>query len=111
MHAEAGCALLSPSGVCVNAYVRDAIDFTYVNSNFRADTQPVHNERQIVKVVGPVLEKREAYELPPDIDQHGFSKFSNIYFKVGVAALFSLFLLSVEIILSSVCLYFSLVAV
>ena len=46
------------------------------------DTQPAHSERQIVKVVGPVLEKKEAYELPPDIDHHGFSKFSNIYFKV-----------------------------
>lgn len=50
---------------------------------FSSDSQPVHNERQIVKVVGPVLEKKERYELPPDIDQHGFSKFSNIYFKVN----------------------------
>lgn len=48
------------------------------------DSQPVHNERQIVKVVGPVLEKKERYDLPPDIDQHGFSKFSNIYFKVNI---------------------------
>ncbi|XP_065213017.1 unconventional myosin-XV isoform X2 [Planococcus citri] len=48
------------------------------------DTQPVHNERQIVKVVGPVVEKKEMYELPVDVDQHVFSKFTNIYFKSHV---------------------------
>lgn len=48
------------------------------------DSQPVHNERQIVKVVGPVVEKKDMYELPPDIDQHVFSKFTNIYFKVSI---------------------------
>lgn len=48
------------------------------------DSQPVHNERQIVKVVGPVLEKKENYELPPDIDQYVVSKFSSVYFKVSI---------------------------
>lgn len=48
-----------------------------------SDSQPVHNERQIVKVVGPVLEKKESYDLPPDIDQYAVSKFSSVYFKVS----------------------------
>lgn len=49
-----------------------------------SDSQPVHHERQIIKVVGPVIDKRENYELPSDIDQHVFSKFANIYFKVCI---------------------------
>lgn len=44
--------------------------------------QPLHNERQLVKVVGPIVEIQEQYALPNDIDQHAFSKFTNIYFKV-----------------------------
>ncbi|XP_039291022.1 unconventional myosin-XV [Nilaparvata lugens] len=46
--------------------------------------QPVHNERQLVKVVGPVIEKQIQASLPSDIDQHAFSKFTNIYFKSHV---------------------------
>ncbi|RZF46223.1 hypothetical protein LSTR_LSTR010885 [Laodelphax striatellus] len=46
--------------------------------------QPVHNERQLVKVVGPVVEKPMQASLPSDIDQHAFSKFTNIYFKSHV---------------------------
>lgn len=34
-----------------------------------SDSQPVHHERQIIKVVGPVIDKRENYELPSDIDR------------------------------------------
>ncbi|BES99216.1 MyTH4 domain [Nesidiocoris tenuis] len=49
------------------------------------DWQPVHTERQLVKVVGHVIDKEnERYILPSDIDQHPFSKFSNIYFKSHV---------------------------
>jgi myosin XV len=44
--------------------------------------QPLHNKRQLVKVVGPIVEIQEQYALPNDIDQHAFSKFTNIYFKV-----------------------------
>jgi len=36
----------------------------------------------LVKVVGPIVEIQEQYTLPNDIDQHAFSKFTNIYFKV-----------------------------
>lgn len=46
------------------------------------DWTPVHSERQLVKVVGHVVEPEEKYSLPQDIDQHPFSKFTNIYFKV-----------------------------
>lgn len=35
-----------------------------------------------MKVVGPIVEIQEQYSLPNDIDQHAFSKFTNIYFKV-----------------------------
>lgn len=56
------------------------------------DTQPVHNERQIVKVVGPVVEKKEMYELPVDVDQHVFSKFTNIYFKVNTYVIYLIYL-------------------
>lgn len=45
--------------------------------------QPLHNERQLVKVIGPIVEIQEQYTLPNDIDQHAFSKFTNIYFKVN----------------------------
>lgn len=47
-----------------------------------SEWQPLHNERQLVKVVGPIVEIQEQYSLPNDIDQHAFSKFTNIYFKV-----------------------------
>lgn len=46
----------------------------------------MHNERQLVKVVGPIVEIQEQYALPNDIDQHAFSKFTNIYFKVIICA-------------------------
>ncbi|XP_060860512.1 unconventional myosin-XV isoform X5 [Metopolophium dirhodum] len=46
--------------------------------------QPLHNKRQLVKVVGPIVEIQEQYTLPNDIDQHAFSKFTNIYFKSHV---------------------------
>lgn len=58
----------------------------YIRFVTHSDSQPVHNERQIVKVVGPVVEKKEMYELPSDVDQHVFSKFTNIYFKVRVCS-------------------------
>lgn len=48
------------------------------------DWTPVHSERQLVKVVGHVVEPEEDYNLPTDIDQHPFSKFTNIYFKSHV---------------------------
>lgn len=49
---------------------------------FIAEWQAAHNERQLVKVVGPIVEIPEQYTLPSDIDPHAFSKFTNIYFKV-----------------------------
>lgn len=55
----------------------------YVFLFFKTDWQPAHNERQLVKVVGPVAERPEKSALPSDIDQHAFSKFTNIYFKVN----------------------------
>ncbi|XP_023288541.1 unconventional myosin-XV [Orussus abietinus] len=45
------------------------------------DWQPTHTERNLLKVVGPVVPMPRNYSLPPDIDQHQFSKFTNIYFK------------------------------
>ncbi|XP_054281634.1 unconventional myosin-XV-like isoform X2 [Macrosteles quadrilineatus] len=48
------------------------------------DWQPPHSERQLVKVVGPVVERPQPSTLPGDIDQHAFSKFTNIYFKSHV---------------------------
>ncbi|XP_014277405.1 unconventional myosin-XV isoform X2 [Halyomorpha halys] len=48
------------------------------------DWTPVHSERQLVKVVGHVVEPEENNTLPQDIDQHPFSKFTNIYFKSHV---------------------------
>lgn len=48
------------------------------------DWQPTHVEQNLVKVVGPTVEKSNKLSLPPDIDQHGFSKFTNIYFKSHV---------------------------
>ncbi|KAG7210137.1 hypothetical protein KM043_011699 [Ampulex compressa] len=45
------------------------------------DWQPTHTERNLLKVVGQVIPMQHAYGLPPDIDQHQFSKFTNIYFK------------------------------
>ncbi|XP_050539166.1 unconventional myosin-XV isoform X10 [Daktulosphaira vitifoliae] len=46
--------------------------------------QMTHNERQLIKVVGTIVEIPEQYTLPSDIDQHAFSKFTNIYFKSHV---------------------------
>ncbi|KZC05600.1 Unconventional myosin-XV [Dufourea novaeangliae] len=43
--------------------------------------QPTHTERNLLKVVGQVIPMHQTYSLPPDIDQHQFSKFTNIYFK------------------------------
>ncbi|EFN63513.1 Myosin-XV [Camponotus floridanus] len=45
------------------------------------DWQPMHTERNLLKVVGQVVPMNYAYNLPPDIDQYQFSKFTNIYFK------------------------------
>uniref|UniRef100_A0A8D9AYW5 Unconventional myosin-XV n=1 Tax=Cacopsylla melanoneura TaxID=428564 RepID=A0A8D9AYW5_9HEMI len=50
------------------------------------DWTPPHVDRNLVKVVGPVVDtlQKAEYDLPEDIDQHAFSKFSNIYFKSHV---------------------------
>ncbi|XP_043471659.1 unconventional myosin-XV [Leptopilina heterotoma] len=45
------------------------------------DWQPTHTERNLIKVVGTVVPFPYNYSLPTDIDQHQFSKFTNIYFK------------------------------
>ncbi|XP_076764901.1 unconventional myosin-XV-like [Xylocopa sonorina] len=45
------------------------------------DWQPTHTERNLLKVVGQVIPMHHSYNLPNDIDQHQFSKFTNIYFK------------------------------
>nr|CAD7393755.1 unnamed protein product [Timema cristinae] len=45
------------------------------------DWQPVHSERNLVKVVGGVRARSERHHLPHDIDYHAFTKFTNIYFK------------------------------
>ncbi|XP_014481805.1 PREDICTED: unconventional myosin-XV isoform X1 [Dinoponera quadriceps] len=45
------------------------------------DWQPTHTERNLLKVVGQVVPMNYAYNLPSDIDQYQFSKFTNIYFK------------------------------
>ncbi|KAF4528217.1 hypothetical protein B566_EDAN016927, partial [Ephemera danica] len=45
------------------------------------DWQPVHSERNLVKVVGGVPARPDRYYLPHDIDYHAFTKFTNVYFK------------------------------
>ncbi|XP_024944481.1 uncharacterized protein LOC107271471 isoform X3 [Cephus cinctus] len=45
------------------------------------DWQPTHTERNLLKVVGSVVPLPHNYTLPSDVDQHQFSKFTNIYFK------------------------------
>ncbi|XP_063236075.1 unconventional myosin-XV [Bacillus rossius redtenbacheri] len=45
------------------------------------DWQPVHSERNLVKVVGGVSPRQERHHLPHDIDYHAFTKFTNVYFK------------------------------
>ncbi|XP_044008895.1 unconventional myosin-XV [Aphidius gifuensis] len=51
------------------------------------DWQQIHTERNLLKVVGTVVQKYNSnnkstsLKLPTDIDQHQFSKFTNIYFK------------------------------
>ncbi|XP_012058460.1 PREDICTED: unconventional myosin-XV [Atta cephalotes] len=45
------------------------------------DWQPTHTERNLLKVVGQVIPINYTYNLPSDIDQYQFSKFTNIYFK------------------------------
>ncbi|KAI4498543.1 hypothetical protein M0802_006249 [Mischocyttarus mexicanus] len=45
------------------------------------DWQPTHTERNLLKVVGQVISMPNSYVLPSDIDQHQFSKYTNIYFK------------------------------
>ncbi|KAJ8681733.1 hypothetical protein QAD02_017525 [Eretmocerus hayati] len=45
------------------------------------DWQPIHTERNLIKVVGSVVPHPMGYGLPTDIDQFQFSKFTNIYFK------------------------------
>lgn len=46
------------------------------------DWQPIHTERNVVKVVGAVPSSDRERELPPDLDHHAFTKFTSIYFKV-----------------------------
>ena len=47
------------------------------------DWQPVHTERNVVKVVGAVpASESDRMQLPSDLDHHAFTKFTNIYFKV-----------------------------
>ncbi|CAB3362581.1 Hypothetical predicted protein [Cloeon dipterum] len=48
------------------------------------DWQPIHSERNLVKVVGALPSRSDRYYLPHDIDQHAFTKFTNIYFKSHV---------------------------
>lgn len=45
------------------------------------DWQPVHTERNVVKVVGAVPAPEVDRSLPIDLDHHVFTKFTNIYFK------------------------------
>lgn len=47
------------------------------------DWRPVHTERNISNVVGPVEPLHFRYHLPEDIDSHLFSKYTSIYFKVS----------------------------
>lgn len=46
------------------------------------DWQPIHSERNVVKVVGAVPSSDRERELPSDLDHHAFTKFTSIYFKV-----------------------------
>jgi myosin-15 len=46
------------------------------------DWQPIHSERNVVKVVGAVPSSERERELPDDLDHHAFTKFTSIYFKV-----------------------------
>lgn len=45
------------------------------------DWQPIHSERNVVKVVGAVPSSDRERELPDDLDHHAFTKFTSIYFK------------------------------
>ncbi|XP_046641646.1 unconventional myosin-XV-like isoform X4 [Daphnia pulicaria] len=45
------------------------------------DWQPIHSERNVVKVVGAVPSSERERELPDDLDHHAFTKFTSIYFK------------------------------
>ena len=46
------------------------------------DWQPIHSERNVVKVVGAVPSTDRERQLPSDLDHHAFTKFTSIYFKV-----------------------------
>ncbi|GBM19276.1 Unconventional myosin-XV [Araneus ventricosus] len=47
--------------------------------------QCIHNERNVSKVVGEVAKPfSPEYRLPSDIDQHAFTKFTNVYFKAHI---------------------------
>jgi myosin-15 len=46
------------------------------------DWQPIHSERNVVKVVGAVPSSERERELPDDLDHHAFTTFTSIYFKV-----------------------------
>ncbi|GFR25205.1 unconventional myosin-XV [Trichonephila clavata] len=47
--------------------------------------QCIHNERNVMKVVGEVAKSfSPEYRLPSDIDQHAFTKFTNVYFKAHI---------------------------
>ncbi|XP_059488254.1 unconventional myosin-XV isoform X5 [Neocloeon triangulifer] len=48
------------------------------------DWQPIHSERNLVKVVGALPSRSDRFYLPHDIDHHAFTKFTNIYFKSHV---------------------------
>jgi myosin-15 len=48
------------------------------------DWQPIHSERNVVKVVGAVPSSERERELPDDLDHHAFTKFTSIYFKVNL---------------------------
>lgn len=47
------------------------------------DWNQMHTERNVVKVVGAVPSTEVERQLPSDLDHHAFTKFTNIYFKVG----------------------------
>lgn len=49
--------------------------------------KPLHTERNVVKVVGAVPSAETDRQLPTDLDHHAFTKFTNIYFKVGVCVI------------------------
>ncbi|KPI93117.1 Myosin-XV [Papilio xuthus] len=47
------------------------------------ETQPLHTEKNITKVSGDVFAEEERIQLPKDLQQFAFSKFSSVYFADG----------------------------